>query len=144
MKFALLLCLAASACAEELPSPSPLESFFRTVDYRSRITETPPPDTFAPPTIQAALGFTDSEMQSLNSIASAFVNRASALRAPTSEMIFQARLELADTGKESETLKQYIKQMNAEVDEALAKAAGQLRAGGATGCWVARCSVARR
>lgn len=157
MKIAILLFLAGGACAQDLPTTTPLESFFRTVVQRGHITEVPPANTFAPPTIQAALGFTDSEMQSLNAIASAFINRASDLRAPTGKMIFQARLDFAETGKESETVRQQFKQMEAELAEALAKAVSQLRtalgderyqkfdswlrAGGATGCWIAPCSA---
>jgi len=157
MKFALLLCLAGSALAEDLPAYSPLESFLMTVDQRSRLTETAPPSTSVPATIQAALGFTDAEMQALNAIAREFVHRGSALRAPTSNMVFEARLELAETGKESDTLKQFTKQVNAELAEALAKSMRDLRsalgderyqkfdswfrAGGAKGCWVAPCSA---
>jgi len=157
MKYAALLCFAACVFAEDLPTYSPLESFLMTVDQRSRLTETPPPSTSIPTTIQTALGFTDSEMQSLNAIAKDFVHRASAVRAPSSEKVFQARLELAETGKESETLKEFTKQANAELAEALAKTMRDLRAalgderyqkfdtwfraGGATGCWVAPCSA---
>ena len=152
MKYAALLFLAASACAQDLPSVSPLESFFRTVEYRSRIAETH--------AIQAALGFTDAEMQSLNTVASAFLNRASILRAPTSEMIFRARLEFADTGQESETVKQQFRAMETELAGALAQAVRELRAAlgdepyqkfdswlrarGTSGCWVAPCSATPR
>ena len=155
MKYAALLCFAACMFAEDLPTHSPLESFLMTVEQRGRLTETPPPNTFVPATIQAALGFTDAEMQSLNAIARAYVHRASILRAPAPEMVFQARLELAETGKKSETFKQQIKAMEAGLAAALAQASRELRtalgdehyqrfdawfqAGGATGCWVAPC-----
>ncbi|MEO8370872.1 MAG: hypothetical protein ABI806_16940 [Candidatus Solibacter sp.] len=160
MKYAVLLCLAAGAFGQDLPQVSPLESFFRTVVTRSRITETPPANTLAPPTIQAAIGFTDSEMASLNSIAAAFVNRASSLRAPSGEVVFQARLELADTGTVSDSARQQLTAMEAGLAGALTQASRELRsalgderyqkfdswlrARGASGCWVAPCSAVPR
>lgn len=159
MRYGALLFLAACAFADDRPTTTPFESFLRTVDYRSRVTETPPPNTFAPPSIQAALGFSDAEMKSLNAIASGFVNRGSTLRVPTSEMVFAARLELADTGKESEFLKQYIRNVEAERAEAVAKAAAQLRTAlgderyqkfdewlrtAGAGCWLPPCAAAKR
>jgi len=160
MRYAALLFLAAGAFAQNLPDTTPLESFFRTVDSRSRITEAPPAISDAPPTVQAALGFTDAEMRSLTAVAKAFLNRASSLRASSGEIVFQARLDFAETGKESETAKRQFKQMEAGLAEALTQAANQLRialgderyrnfdawfqAGGATGCWVAPCNPTPR
>ena len=99
-------------------------------------------------------------MQSLNVIAKVFVHRASMLRTRSGEMIFQARLELADTGQESETVKQQFRAMETELAGALTQAARELRlalgderyqkfdawfqAGGAAGCWVAPCRAVPR
>ena len=153
MKYAALLFLSFSAFAQDLYRATPLESFLHTAASRSRIPETQP-------SVQAALGFTDSEMQSLNEIARAFAGRPSLPVPPSSEMVFQARLDLADTGKESETLKQFFEKRDAERDAAVARAAQLLRTalgeeryrkldawlqgGGATGCWAAPCPAPKR
>jgi hypothetical protein len=149
MKYAALLCLAACAFAQHPPASSPLESLFRTVVQRS-----------GTPGMQSALAFTDTEMQALNTIAADSEKRIAAIRKPFGELIFQSRLDFAETGQESETVKQQIQQMSADIAEAVAKAANQLRSalgedryqkfdawlrgGGATGCWVAPCSATPR
>ena len=159
MRYAALLCLLScvTATAQDLLGITPLESFFRTVVQRSYINEAPPPNTFAPATIQAVLGFTDSEMQSLNAIAKTYLERVSRVRAPSGDLIFQSRLDFAETGKESDTVKQQLKVMAAQLAETLSKATRELRialgeeryqkfdawfqAGGTMGCWLAPCST---
>lgn len=170
-RVAIWLAVGSTGICQELPlaSPSPLpavgeyESFFRTVAQRSRISApAPSPEVPAgvPATIQAALGFNDSEMEALDRIASNCVSRLSLVRLPSARLIFEARLEAIETGKESSVVDQSLKDMAAEVARITGQAAQQLksalgdarfqkldewlRGGGAKGCWIAPCSVARR
>ena len=112
-----------------------------------------------PPTIQAALGLTDQEMQSLSVIAADCESRLSAVRQSGSHLIFDARLEAIETGQTPVRAMQQLKDMDVRIGKlmeqstqqlksALGEAAFQkldswLRAGGANQCFVAPCAARR-
>ncbi len=153
------LCQDPTSASLDFPAVGVYESFFNTVVQRSRVVSNPPASTSLPVTIQAALGLTGPEMQSLNAIAADCESHLSAVRQSGSHLIFEARLEAIETGhapvKAAQQLKEMdvrigrlIEQSTQQLKAALGQAAfqkldGWLRAGGANQCFVAPC-VARR
>ena len=161
----LAVCVRSAVCQDpppaspNLPAVSAYESFFRTVAQRSQTVSGAPVATAVPATIQAALGLTDQEMQSLNVIAADTESRASAIRQAGSHLIFEARLEAIETGQTPVKATQQLKEMDLRIgrlmeqsmqqlksalgDAGFQKLDGWLRAGGANQCFVAPCAARR-
>ena len=161
MRFASVRASARSRrpASPNLPAVSVYESFFRTVVERGRTVSSPAAPIAVPPTIQAALGLTDQEMQSLNVIAADCESRVSAIRQSGSHLIFDARLEAIETGQTPVKAMQQLKEMDVRIgrlmeqstqqlksalgEAAFQKLDGWLRAGGANQCFVAPCAARR-
>ena len=129
----LAVCVSSGVCQDptsaslDLPAVSVYESFFRTVVQRSQIVSSPPASTSVPATIQAALGLTDQEMQSLNAIAADCESQVSAVRQSGSHLIFEARLEAIETGQTPVKAAQQLKEMDVRIGRLIEQSTQQLK-----------------
>jgi len=139
MRF-LVFALALGAFAQE-PSPGitpgptqsgPLISFLTmTGGYLRNTTERPDGRTLRDAMVAVLrneIHLTDLDIQAIQDAGDSFARRAAAIRRPYFNGVFEARLELAETGRESEAFRQKIERMNAQLAELEAATERDLRA----------------
>ena len=120
-RFALLLLGATTfAGAQDRPNPDLYQGFFRQVFALKSIGDHPTArlanGDIVPmkvPTLQEAIGLTDEEVGHLNTTAADCLSQLSALDRTSSALIFESRLQSADTGKISDALALEMKNLEA-------------------------------
>ena len=133
--FALAVCAYAqepSVATAGTTRSGPLISFLTTTSgYLRNTTERPDGRTFRDAIVAVLhneIHLTDRDIQAIQDAGDSFQRRAAAICAPYFGGVFEARLELADTGKESEAFQQKIDRMNAQLAELEAATERDLKA----------------
>ncbi|MEO8591773.1 MAG: hypothetical protein ABI759_00490 [Candidatus Solibacter sp.] len=137
LAFAFAMCALAQdvpvASSAGEPETGPLGSFLYYVEQIARLGN-PTPGSL--PTVRDAVALylreefrcTDQETQALQAVAASYVRRVDLIRAPYGHLVFEARLEFADTGQESIKFNQAMKKMNEQLAEQAVQAKQQLKA----------------
>jgi hypothetical protein len=80
------------------------------------------------PTLQDAIGLTDAEVEILNVTAADCVTKIAAFEKAIGPLIFESRLEIADTGKNSDELAKKLKDLDELRNKAILAHVQQLKA----------------
>ncbi|MDR3703115.1 MAG: hypothetical protein P4L56_25950 [Candidatus Sulfopaludibacter sp.] len=126
MKFriALALAIASSICgAQDRPDPAAYQQLFRQVVELKSLGGHPAARTMwgglplKTPRLQEVIGLTDAEVEILNAAATDCMAKIAVFEKAMGPLVFESRLEIADTGKNSDELAQKLKDLDDQRDK---------------------------